>query len=136
MELMSSPASSECANGTGVTVLLVEDDQGVRELISLLLTLQGHTVLEAGDGQQALRLASEYKGTIQLLMADVVMPGMDGFQLAAQLRARNSELRVLFMSGYTDDVVERHGSRRDEVQLLDKPFTLEVLNRKLQQVLS
>ncbi len=123
-------------DASGITVLLVEDDTGVRELIGLLLTLKGYLVLEAGDGHEALRLAGESRQPIHLLMADVVMPGMNGFQLAEQVRAMYPAIRVLFMSGYTDDIVERHGSRRDQVAILEKPFTVEVLGRMLEQVLA
>jgi CheY-like chemotaxis protein len=92
-------------------------------------------VLEAGDGLQALRLAQEHRGPLELLVADVVMPGLDGRGLAEQLRALRPEVKVLYLSGYTDDAVVRHGVSREAVPFLQKPFSLATLAQKVREVL-
>src|SRR5581483_7980985 len=91
------------------TVLLAEDVGAVRTFLRQVLQLSGYTVLEASDGAQALWLASEYRAPIDLLVTDVVMPGLDGRGLAERLRAIRPALKVLYLSGYTDDAVVRHG---------------------------
>jgi CheY-like chemotaxis protein len=92
-------------------------------------------VFQAENGQDALRLFEANRKNIDLLMADVVMPGMSGRELAEALRARNPGLRVLFQSGYTDDTMVRRRILHAEVAFLKKPFTLEVLARKVREVL-
>jgi PAS domain S-box-containing protein len=118
------------------TVLVVEDQESVRRLTSEMLMRLGHRVLEAGNGNQALGLAESHPGPIDLLLTDVVMPGMTGRQLADAFTSRRPESRVLFMSGYTDNVVARHGLLDPGVALLEKPFHLETLAQKVEQALS
>ena len=100
-----------------------------------MLETLGYRVLGAENGQDALRLFEANRKNIDPLMADVVMPGMSGRELAEALRARNPGLRVLFQSGYTDDTVVRWGVLHAEVAFLKKPITLDVLARKIREIL-
>lgn len=122
------------ARGTE-TVLLVEDEQAVRKLVRTALESQGYQVLEASCGEDALALAQHHHGVIHLLMTDVVMPGMGGHTLAQQLQAARSELQVLFVSGYMQDAVARHGVVESKSAFLQKPFTPIALARKVREVL-
>jgi two-component system, cell cycle sensor histidine kinase and response regulator CckA len=118
------------------TVLLVEDEDGVRELIWKILTDHGHTVLEARHGKDALAVAAGYQHPIQLLLSDVVMPEMGAGELADQLRAERPDLKMLFFSGYTNDEVVRRGISRKDAAFIQKPFTTEELMRKVREVLN
>ena len=117
------------------TILLVEDEEGVRKLSSYLLTHGGYQVLEAENGQQALEIVAHYQGRIDLLVSDVVMPGMCGPQVAEAVKVVQSGVKVLFQSGYTDDALLRHGVAEAERTFLQKPFTLPDLARKVREVL-
>ncbi len=117
------------------TVLVVEDEDGVRELLWKILTEHGHTVLEARHGRDALTVASGYSHPIQLLVTDVVMPEMGGGELVDQLRSSRPELKVLYISGYTNDEVTRRGIRQKEAAFIQKPFTSEELMAKVREVL-
>jgi FixJ family two-component response regulator len=92
-------------------------------------------VLEAFDGQNALLLLSQYKGSIHLMITDVVMPNMSGRELVQHLRDSANELPVLYMSGYTDDAMENHGIFEPDIPFLQKPFTPDSLSRKVREVL-
>jgi two-component system cell cycle sensor histidine kinase/response regulator CckA len=118
------------------TVLLVEDEKGVRELAREYLELVGYTVIEAEDGHTALELASMHVGPIQLLMTDVVMPGISGRELAGRVKAIRPDIKILFMSGYTDQAVVHHGILDTDAALLQKPFTMAALAAKLREILS
>ena len=110
------------------TVLLVEDELGVRDLVGRVLTSHGYQVLQAGQASAALQIAETYDGLIDLLLTDVIMPGgLSGFQLAEQLRARYPVLRVLYMSGYTDRALGQHVALEAPLRLLQKPFTPDSL---------
>ncbi len=102
------------------TILLVDDDMFVRTSAARALRTKGYTVLEAGDGAEALGLLTD--PSIALLVTDVVMPGMDGRQLVDAARAHRPSLPVLYTSGYTDDAVLQHGIQHLEVAFLEKPF--------------
>jgi two-component system, cell cycle sensor histidine kinase and response regulator CckA len=117
------------------TVLLVEDEAGVRNLSKHVLESNGYTVLEAGHGQEALIIAERHVGAIHLLVTDVVMPGMSGRQLANALCEVRPGTRVLFMSGYTDEAVLRHGVIDASPAFLQKPFSPIGLARKVREVL-
>ncbi len=122
------------AGGTE-TVLLVEDEAAVRKLARRVLERDGYTLLEAADGVEALRIAETHPGPIHLLLTDVVMPNLGGRDLAEAFRALRPETRVLFMTGFTDDAILRHGVSAAEGALLQKPFTPAVLARKVRSVL-
>ena len=116
------------------TVLLVEDETGVRELIRDFLARCGYTVLEAMEVPDAFTLFDAHADTLDLLITDVVMPQMNGRVLAEQLLARRPRLKVLYMSGYTDDQILVHGVATG-AGFLQKPFTPDVLARKVRDVL-
>jgi CheY-like chemotaxis protein len=117
------------------TILLVEDEASLRELVRECLEDCGYTVLDARHGADALERAAGHKGEVQLLMTDVVMPGIGGRDLAEKLAASQPGLKVLYMSGYTDDAVVHHGVLSQEMDFLQKPFTQEALARKVREVL-
>jgi CheY-like chemotaxis protein len=117
------------------TILLVEDDERVRQLARMALEGVGYTLLEASNGAEALRLSAAHPGPIHLLVTDVVMPQMSGRQLAAQLSSARPALKVLYVSGYTDDAIVRHGVLEKGLVFLQKPFTPAVLARKVREVL-
>jgi two-component system cell cycle sensor histidine kinase/response regulator CckA len=120
--------------GSGV-VLLVEDETGVRELAREYLEITGYTVIVAEDGHTALEVAAMHAGPIQLLMTDVVMPGIGGSELAERITALRPEIKVLYMSGYTDQAVMYQGILAADAILLQKPFTLATLAAKLRDIL-
>ncbi|MBI1917251.1 MAG: PAS domain S-box protein [Planctomycetes bacterium] len=117
------------------TVLLAEDEEGVRALTRLVLRSCGYEVLEAGNGVEALSVAAAHPGRIDLLVTDVVMPQLSGREAAERLQALFPQLGVLFLSGYPDDDVVRHGILEDQVAFLQKPFTPAALALKVRQVL-
>ncbi len=119
----------------GETVLVVEDDAGVRDLAQLVLKRQGYTVLEAKDGQEALQLVAGHRGPIHLLLSDVVMPGLDGKSLAEVLAETLPDLRIMFMSGYTDVAIGHHGVLETGRAFLQKPFSPMTLARRVRAVL-
>jgi CheY-like chemotaxis protein len=117
------------------TILLVEDDTNLRRLAQLALEAVGYTVLPARDGEDALQVVSSHQGNIDLLATDVVMPRMGGRALAAALQPRYPAMRVLFMSGYTDDAVIRNGILHADVAFLQKPYTPNSLRGKVRQAI-
>ncbi|MBV9490726.1 MAG: PAS domain S-box protein, partial [Verrucomicrobia bacterium] len=117
----------------GETILLAEDEDAVRRVTTQLLETFGYHILKASTGEEALRVAESHLGKIDLLMTDVVMPGMGGRELADRLRCRDPRIKVLFQSGYTDDAVVRHGVVHAEVAFLQKPFTPQALAEKVRQ---
>ncbi len=117
------------------TILLVEDEETVRALALRVLARRGYTLLEAADGEEALRKASEHLGPIHLLMTDVIMPRMTGRELARHLTEARAELKVLYASGYTDDAVFRHGVLEPGTAFLQKPFTPDALARTVREVI-
>ena len=121
--------------GGSETVLVVEDVAAVRAVAREMLERHGYTVLEAPDGETALRLAGKHQGVIRLLLTDVVMPDVSGRQLADQLLELRPDMKVLFMSGYTDDAIVRHGVLKEGIAYLQKPFTPDTMARKVRAVL-
>jgi two-component system, cell cycle sensor histidine kinase and response regulator CckA len=117
------------------TVLLVEDEPLVKNLVGEVLRKSGYTVMEFANAREALARAKRHKGLVHLLVADVVMPGMSGIELARQLAPGRPEMRVLFISGYTDDLVERQGVLQPGRAFLQKPFAPDALLRKVRRLL-
>jgi CheY-like chemotaxis protein len=116
------------------TVLVVEDADGLRELARRLLQRQGYTVLIAADAQEAVRLFGEHP-LIDVLLTDVVMPGASGPELTRQLVEQRPSLKVIYMSGYTEDTIVQHGVLKPGIAFLHKPFTSDTLGRKIREVL-
>lgn len=121
--------------GGSETVLLVEDEMSVRLLTRVLLERSGYKVLDTGNSKQAVELADSCEGPIDLLITDVVMPGLSGREVFSQVAARRQNIKVLFMSGYTDDAIIRHGVLNAQTGFLQKPFTAEGLARKVREIL-
>ena len=118
------------------SVLLVEDEAELRKLAFTILKSQGFQVLTAASGQQALEIMQQHPAGVDILVTDVVMPGMSGRQLAELLTAQFPQMKVLYLSGYTDDAIVRHGILQSEVAFLQKPFTPSLLTNKVRQVLA
>ena len=117
------------------TILVVEDEAGVRSLTARRLRDAGYTVIEAENGAAALAASGAHAGPIDLLLTDVVMPGLSGPQLAVQFAGLYPRAALLFMSGYTDDLIARHGLRPDQAPMLDKPFSRERLLQMIRAAL-
>ncbi len=119
----------------GETILVVDDDPSVLQVASKVLRRGGYDVLEAGGGDEALRVAEERRGHIHLLLTDVVMPGMGGRELGERLSELYPSIRLLFMSAYTEDEVLLQGVRVAEVNFIAKPFTVEGLRSRVREIL-
>lgn len=135
-----STAKAEPAEGGSLagteTIMLVEDEPGVRQLVRDALLGHGYQVLEAGEPEQGLALALAYAGPIHLLLTDVIMPHMNGRDLYQKVAATRAGLKVLYMSGYTDDIIAHHHVLDQDVAFLQKPFTLYSLLQKVRAVLT
>jgi PAS domain S-box-containing protein len=118
------------------TVLLVEDEEMVREIANEILTLNGYRVLQAAHGNEALEISRNHDGVIDVMITDVVMPLMGGPELARTLAVSRPQMQVLYISGYTDDTIVRHGVLQQGTAFLQKPFTAEAFTRKLREVIS
>ncbi len=118
------------------TILLVEDQEDVRGFAKEALKLSGYQVIDAASGTDAIGLSARYPGVIHMMITDVVMPGMDGRELADQLKVQRPEMKVLFMSGYTADVIVQRGVDDNVVGLLRKPFSQAALAEKVREVLA
>lgn len=132
---VSHPATSDRAQSGTETILVVEDEAAVRRLLKHVLTRHGYTVLEAGDGLEALQVYKDGSRPIDLLLTDIVMPRMGGPELAERMLHLQPELKVLFMSGYTGDVLVRTGALRTGSAFLQKPLKPEVLVGKVREAL-
>jgi two-component system, cell cycle sensor histidine kinase and response regulator CckA len=126
---------SRSQEGGSETVLLVEDEESVRQLVRETLESKGYKVLEADNGEAALQIVSEYSGKIDMLITDVVMPGMSGRELSARLCSSYPQTKVLYLSGYTEDAIVHEGVVDPDTAFLQKPFTLQMLSRKVREVL-
>ena len=129
-----SPVPAPAPHGTE-TVLVVEDERQVREFVTRVLSAKGYRVLSAGEGFEALRLCKDCADPVDLLVTDVVMPGMGGRELASRVEAAVPGVRVLFVSGYTDNAVSRHGVLEAGLEFLQKPFTTDALLGKVREIL-
>ncbi len=131
---LRAPKEADAAPSSSETILVVEDEPALRRLVCRLLRARGYKVLEAANGNEALRVAAE-QPRFDLLLTDVVMPGPTGRELFDELARRGQQRPVLFMSGYTDDTIVRHGVREAEFTLLPKPFSAAALYEKVRFVL-
>jgi signal transduction histidine kinase/CheY-like chemotaxis protein len=134
-EVAPLPVSLDSQRGSE-TILLVEDEEAVRDLIQTVLNDQGYNVIPSRDTQHALQIAETFAHEIHLLLTDVVMPGMSGRELAAHITARRRGIRVLFMSGYTDNVITSGGVLEKGITFLQKPFSPGQLTQKVRDVLT
>jgi PAS domain S-box-containing protein len=117
------------------TILLVEDEEDVRKLALRVLERPGYKVLTARDGDEALIICEQFKDPIHLMLTDVVMPGMSGHELAKRLKSMHPKMKVLYMSGYTDNAIVLHGVLVEGVNYIQKPFTVDALTKKVREVL-
>jgi two-component system, cell cycle sensor histidine kinase and response regulator CckA len=137
-----SPVTSRAAEGaptkvaSGETILVVEDEDGVRTVEKTLLQDAGYNVLEAADSEEAMELCTRHGGPIHLMVTDVMLPGMNGKQLADRLATLRSNLKVIFVTGYSSDVLFRQGVDTRSLWFLQKPFAPELLLSKVRQILS
>jgi CheY-like chemotaxis protein len=134
-EVETAPQAAPSMAAHGETVLVAEDERAVRALASRILRKRGYQVLEASDGAEALEVARQHEGEINLLLTDIVMPVMGGRELAEQLLTLRPTAKVLFMSGYMDDALLQRGVEQGVGRLLEKPFTPDDLAVKVREVL-
>jgi CheY-like chemotaxis protein len=130
------PGVTEPVPGGTETVLVVEDEEAVRHLICRVLRAKGYRVLDAPNAESALLVAGSTPAPIDLLVTDMVMPGMGGSTLAAELVAVRPAMRVLFITGYAPEAVERRGRLPDAGGLLEKPFSADQLARRVREILA
>jgi CheY-like chemotaxis protein len=136
-EKATSAAREEVARDSGgsETVLLAEDEAPLRSLMAAILREAGYTVLEASQGEEALRQAAQHREPIHLIVTDMVMPGMSGRELVQQLTAAHPPLKALYVSGYSTEVVERQGTLDPGALFLQKPFKANALLLKVREAL-
>jgi CheY-like chemotaxis protein len=134
-EAITEVCHEEVAFGQGETLLLVEDEPAIIKMCQTMLEKLGYNVLIAHAPDAAVNLASEYSGIIHLLMSDVVMPGMNGRDLADKLQAIRPGIRVLFMSGYTANAIVHHGVLDEGEHFIQKPFSMKKLSVKVRKAL-
>lgn len=125
----------EVMEAGGETVLLAEDDAALRAVASRILRRNGYQVLEARNGRHALEICGAHSGPVHLLVTDMVMPEMSGFELGEQVAAEHPAMRVLYMSGYSRELLARQGVSRSAANYIEKPFTAEALAAKVREVL-
>lgn len=129
-----APEPVVVARGTE-TILLVEDQPQLRQLTSHILRGYGYRVLAAANGEEALHICEQKENLVDLVLTDIVMPGVTGIELVKRLRTFGPHMKILYMSGYTDDVVLRQGALEPGAAYLEKPFTPEGLATKIRQIL-
>jgi PAS domain S-box-containing protein len=135
LEPTGAASAARTHAGGSETVLLVEDEESVRQLVRETLESKGYKVLEAENGEAALQIVATHSGKIDMLITDVVMPGMSGRELSARLCASCPQTKVLYLSGYTEDAIVHEGVVDPDTAFLQKPFTLQMLSRKVREVL-
>jgi two-component system cell cycle sensor histidine kinase/response regulator CckA len=123
------------APGGTETILLVEDEEAVRTMVSKILQNKGYTVLEARHGNEAIEVSERYEGSINLMVTDVIMPQMSGRELAERMAPMRPEMHVLYMSGYPDNTIVQHGVLEPGTAFLQKPFTINALELKVREIL-
>ena len=128
-------AAASVLRGGSETILLVEDEHAVRSLAATVLRSRGYHVIEAADGLEALEQVAQFEGRLDLLLTDVVLPRMNGRELATRLAAEQPGLKVLYMSGYTQDAVLRYGVEQAEIALLQKPYSPARLAARVREIL-
>jgi two-component system cell cycle sensor histidine kinase/response regulator CckA len=133
-DIVPTPSGPQHAGGTE-TILVLEDNDQLREVAVKFLRSAGYSVLESGDPEKALEIARTHNGEIHLLLTDVVLPKMSGRVVAEKLREIRPETKVLFVSGYTDDVIVRHGILDENIAFLQKPYSRKDLTFKIRTVL-
>ena len=136
LEKVSDSAPKQPEIRGSETILLVEDDRQVRNLASIVLERCGYTVLSAASGEEALSVLQSHTGEMHLLLTDVIMPDMNGKEVFEQISESWPDVRVLYMSGYTDDVIAHHGVIDAGVNFIEKPFNIKTLATKVQEVLN
>jgi two-component system, cell cycle sensor histidine kinase and response regulator CckA len=129
------PAAEPAAAVGSETIMVVEDDESVRELVRLMLEGRGYAVLTVEDAEEAARVCRERPGEVDLLLTDVVMPEVGGRDLAERLAEISPSMRILFMSGYSDEAVYGHGEISPNAAFIEKPFTERTLAGKVREVL-
>jgi two-component system cell cycle sensor histidine kinase/response regulator CckA len=134
VDVLRPPVAPATLRGTE-TILLVEDEEQVRAIALNILRRQGYQVMTAQDAGEALLISERHRGSIDLLLTDVVMPQMSGPELAKHIAATRPEMKVLCMSGYTDDSIVRHGVLSGDVAFVQKPITPALLTRKVRELL-
>ena len=126
---------ASAAVGGSETILVVEDEEGVRTLVCAVLRASGYNVIEASNGGEALSICERHQEAVHLMVTDVVMPGMSGRELSGKLGLLRPQMKVLYLSGYTSNAIVHHGVLEAGVSFLQKPFTPEVLTQKVRGVL-
>jgi two-component system, cell cycle sensor histidine kinase and response regulator CckA len=134
-EDLAPPETGRPVRAGTETILLVEDETGVRQLVREMLQRLGYRILEASNGPEAIRIFERHQSSIDLLLTDVIMPQVSGRELAERLKTLRPSLKVLYISGYTDDMLAHHGVLEANVFLLQKPFAPDDLAKKLREVL-
>jgi CheY-like chemotaxis protein len=135
MSKPKDPIAGTKVVGGSETILIVEDEPRLRELTRMFLEGYGYKVMEASAADQAIRAAESFTGTIDLLLTDVIMPGMSGRQLAEEILKQRPKTKIMYMTGYTDDMVVQHKVLEPGVQLLQKPFNRTELALKVRSTL-
>ncbi|MBI3608687.1 MAG: response regulator [Nitrospirae bacterium] len=135
LELPGTDAAPSPPRGGTETIVVVEDEEHVRALVCQILGARGYTVLEARDGNEALDLCARHQGPIHLMVTDVVMPSMSGRDLSERVRRSRPELKIVYVSGYTDNAIAHHGVLEEGLAFVQKPFTADTLVRKVRDVL-
>ncbi|HCE42639.1 MAG TPA: hypothetical protein DET40_03730 [Lentisphaeria bacterium] len=133
--LEKQKAPVEIKPGRGETVLIVEDEPSVLRIVSSELKRNGYNIIESEGGAEALEMARKHKGRIDILLTDVIMPVMDGKELYVRLSEIHPEIKVMYMSGHTYDVLSQHDIQAPDAQFISKPFSMEILRKKIQNLL-
>ncbi len=131
---MCASNAGEISSSPG-RIMLVEDNHDLRESIAGILTLLGHEVVAYPDGEEALRGFVGERNAFSLLITDVMLPGINGDELAMKIRRENKEVKILFISGFTGNIIDRHGFLKEGVEFLKKPFTTKELSEKIRSLL-